>query len=288
MAMSETRILIVDDEDTLRMTLADLLASEEREIVTAASGEEALAYLEDGTFDLLVVDLIMPGIDGLQVIDVAQKLSPQARIIMLTAYGTLDSAIQAMRRGATDYLLKPASAPQIEAAVDRALQQRFEEARRQELIDRIGDAFDELRSKAAAAPRTQPAATRQERFLQSRGIIIDLQKHIVTMQNRALDLTPTELRLLSTLIAHADQVMSCSELVNQVQNYETDEREARSIIRVYIRRLRKKIEPDATSPGYILNVRGAGYMFSSSEVPAEDRPIGTGLYSDEALDDGSL
>lgn len=286
--MSETRILIVDDEDTLRMTLADLLASEEREIVTAASGEEALAYLEDGTFDLLVVDLIMPGIDGLQVIDVAQKLSPQARIIMLTAYGTLDSAIQAMRRGATDYLLKPASAPQIEAAVDRALQQRFEEARRQELIDRIGDAFDELRSKAAAAPRTQPTATRQERFLQSRGIIIDLQKHIVTMQNRGLDLTPTELRLLSTLIAHADQVMSCSELVNQVQNYETDEREARSIIRVYIRRLRKKIEPDATSPGYILNVRGAGYMFSSSEVPAEDRPIGTGLYSDEALDDGSL
>ena len=288
MAMNEIRILIVDDEDTLRMTLADLLASEEREIVTASSGEEALAYLEDGAFDLLVVDLIMSGIDGLQVIDVAQKMSPQAQIIMLTAYGTLDSAIQAMRRGAADYLLKPATAPQIEAAVDRALQQRYEEARRQELIDRIGDAFDELRSKASAAPRAQPVVARQERFLQSRGIIIDLQKHIVTMQNRALDLTPTELRLLSTLIAHADQVMSCSELVNQVQNYETDEREARSIIRVYIRRLRKKIEPDATSPGYILNVRGAGYMFSSSEVPVEDRPIGEGPFSDDALDDGSL
>ena len=288
MAMNEIRILIVDDEDTLRMTLADLLASEEREIVTASSGEEALAYLEDGVFDLLVVDLIMSGIDGLQVIDVAQKMSPQARIIMLTAYGTLDSAIQAMRRGAADYLLKPATAPQIEAAVDRALQQRYEEARRQELIDRIGDAFDELRSKASAAPRTQPVVARQERFLQSRGIIIDLQKHIVTMQNRALDLTPTELRLLSTLIAHADQVMSCSELVNQVQNYETDEREARSIIRVYIRRLRKKIEPDATSPGYILNVRGAGYMFSSSEIPVEDRPIGEGPFSDDALDDDPL
>jgi DNA-binding response OmpR family regulator len=288
MAMNEIRILIVDDEDTLRMTLADLLASEEREIVTAASGEEALAYLEDSTFDLLVVDLIMPGIDGLQVIDVAQKMSPQARIIMLTAYGTLDSAIQAMRRGAADYLLKPATAPQIEAAVDRALQQRYEEARRQELIDRIGDAFDELRTKGGATPRAQPVAARQERFLQARGIIIDLQKHIVTMQSRALDLTPTELRLLSTLIAHADQVMSCSELVNQVQNYETDEREARSIIRVYIRRLRKKIEPDATSPGYILNIRGAGYMFSSSEVPVEDRPIGEGPFADDDLDDDPL
>jgi DNA-binding response OmpR family regulator len=264
--MNLTRILVVDDETALRTTMADLLASSEREIVTAASGEEALAYLEDGVFDLLIVDLIMPGIDGLQVMDVAQKLSPQAKIIMLTAYGTLESAIQAMRRGASDYLLKPANAPQIEAAVERALQMRYEEARRDELIGRIGDAFDELRSKEGITPRSQPAPPRQERFLQARGIIIDLQKHIVTMHGRALELTPTELRLLSTLIAHTDQVMSCRELVYQVQNYETDEREARSIIRVYIRRLRKKIEPDPSSPNYILNVRGAGYMFSTAEA----------------------
>lgn len=264
--MASTRILIVDDENTLRTTMADLLATQDREIVTAASGEEALAYLEGGPFDLLIVDLIMPGIDGLQVLDVAQKLSPQAKIIMLTAYGTLESAIQAMRRGATDYLLKPASAPQIEAAVDRALQQRYETGRRQELIDRIGDALDELRSPEGARPPTQSPPPRQERFLQSRRIIIDLQKHIVTMNGRALELTPTELRLLSTLIARADQVMSCRELVYQVQNYETDEREARSIIRVYIRRLRKKIEPDPASPNFILNVRGAGYMFSTTEA----------------------
>ncbi|MBL7201719.1 MAG: response regulator transcription factor [Anaerolineae bacterium] len=262
--MNPTRILIVDDEATLRMTMADLLEAEGREVVAAASGEEALAYLEDGNFDLLIVDLIMPGIDGLQVIDVAKKLIPEAQIIMLTAYGTLDSAIQAMRRGAADYLLKPAQAPEIEAAVDRALQQRYEEAHRQALIERIGDAFDELRGQREGVPRTEPTAPRRERFLQARGIIIDLQKHIVTMNAQALDLTPTELRLLSTLIANADQVMSCGDLVYQVQNYETDEREARSIIRVYIRRLRKKIEPDPASPTYILNVRGAGYMFSTS------------------------
>lgn len=263
-SMNKTRILIVDDEDTLRTTMEDLLDSEGREIVSAASGEEALAYLEDGTYDLMIVDLIMPGIDGLQVIDVAQKLSPQAKIIMLTAYGTLDSAIQAMRRGATDYLLKPANAPEIEAAVDRALQQRYEEVRRDNLIERIGTAFDELRGQTPQTGTEQPLPPRRERFLQARGIIIDLQKHIVTMNSQVLDLTPTELRLLSTLIANSDQVMSCRELVFQVQNYETDEREARSIIRVYIRRLRKKIEPDPASPSYILNVRGAGYMFSTS------------------------
>jgi len=264
--MARTRILIVDDEATLRMTMADLLAGEDREIVTAASGEEALAYLEDSVFDLLVIDLIMPGIDGLQVIDVAKKMSPRAQIIMLTAYGTLDSAIQAMRRGATDYLLKPANAPEIEAAVERALQQYYEEIHREELIERIGGAFDELRSRGKVSVPSVPPLPRRDRFLQARGIVIDLQKHIVTMDGRALELTPTELRLLSTLIANADQVMSCRELVLQVQNYETDEHEARSIIRVYIRRLRKKIEPDPASPIYILNVRGAGYMFSTAEV----------------------
>jgi len=268
--MNPTRILIVDDEATLRMTMSDLLARTGREIVTAASGEEALAYLEGSTFDLLIVDLIMPGIDGLQVIDVAKKLSPQAQIIMLTAYGTLESAIQAMRRGATDYLLKPANAPEIEAAVERALQQYYEQAHKQELIDQIGSALDELRSPGAPSAAPAPSAPRQERFLQARGIIIDLQKHIVTMDGRALELTPTELRLLSTLIAHADQVMSCRELVYQVQNYETDEPEARSIIRVYVRRLRKKIEPDPASPCYILNVRGAGYMFSTAESRDKD------------------
>jgi DNA-binding response OmpR family regulator len=262
--MAKTRILIVDDENTLRQTMEDLLAAGDREIIAAASGEEALAYLEDRPFDLIVVDLIMPGIDGLQVIDMAQRLSPQSKIIMLTAYGTLQSAIQAMRRGATDYLLKPTNAPEIEAAVERALQQRYEEARREALIERIGDAFDELRGHSAAPATGEPVPPRRERFLQARGIIIDLQKHIVTMDNESLDLTPTELRLLSTLIANSDQVMSCRELVYQVQNYETDEREARSIVRVYIRRLRKKIEPDPGSPTYILNVRGAGYMFSTS------------------------
>lgn len=267
--MNVTRILIVDDEATLRTTTAALLAADDREIVTAASGEEALAHLEDGPFDLIIVDLMMPGIDGLQVMDMAHKLSPQAKMIMLTAYGTLDSSVQAMRRGAVDYLRKPASAPEIEAAVDRALQKRYEEARREALFERIQGAFEELQGHEKKIATPAAAQPRRERFLQARGIIIDLQKHIVTMGDESLDLTPTELRLLSTLIANSDQVMSCRELVYQVQNYETDEREARSIIRVYIRRLRQKIEPDASTPQYILNVRGAGYMFSTAQ-PAVD------------------
>ncbi len=271
--MNPTRILIVDDEIALRTTMAELLSADDREIITAASGEEALAYLEDVVFDLIVVDLMMPGIDGLQVMDMAQKLSPQAKTIMITAYSTLDSAIQAMRRGAMDYLVKPASAPEIEAAVERALHKRYEEARQHELIAHIRSAAEELDGEHRnLSPASSLPKPRRERFLQARGIIIDLQKHIVTLNGESLDLTPTELRLLSTLIANADQVLSCRELVQQVQNYDTDEREARSIIRVYIRRLRQKIEPDAVTPRYIINVRGAGYMFASTELARPQEP----------------
>jgi len=280
--MNPTRILIVDDEASLRTTMAELLRADDREIVVAASGEEAMAYLEDGPFDLLIVDLVMPGIDGLQVMDMAHKLSPQAKLIMLTAYGTLDSSVQALRREAVDFLTKPASAPEIEAAVERALRKRYEEARREELLGQIQSAFQELRGGQERTTTTTAAHPRRERFLQSRNIIIDLQKHIVTIDGQTLDLTPTELRLLSTLIANADQVMSCRELVYQVQNYETDEREARSIIRVYIRRLRQKIEPDPAAPTYILNVRGAGYMFSSSDTA---RPFDTRPFDDDSPDD---
>ena len=85
----------------------------------------------------------------------------------------------------------------------------------------------------------------------------------IKMHGELLNLTPTEFRLLACLMAKADQVLSCQELVREVQNYDCEEREARDIIRVHIRRLRKKVEPDPSNPQCILNLRGVGYMFAS-------------------------
>jgi DNA-binding response OmpR family regulator len=110
---------------------------------------------------------------------------------------------------------------------------------------------------------------KRARFLQSGGIIVDLQKHIATSHGQLLNLTPTEFRLLACLMVKTDQVQSCQELVREVQNYDCDELEARDIIRVHIRRLRKKIEPDPANPQYILNVRGVGYMLASPPRPSK-------------------
>lgn len=264
--MSTAKILVVDDEQAVRLSLAELLTMEGYQVTTAASGEEVLRYLKDTTFDLILLDLIMPGIGGLQVLETVRQVAPDTVIILLTAHGTLSSAITALRQGAHDYLLKPCAVDDILTSVSAGLDKRKRETRRKELIAMMEETVQEL--KGVHGVSTPPAVTveeaeKEERFVQARGIIVDKQKHVATMNDLPLDLTPTELRLLACLISHADRVLSSRELVKEVQNYDCREEEARSIIRVHIRRLRRKIEPDPRQPQYIVNVRGVGYMFVS-------------------------
>jgi len=263
--VKSAKILIVDDEPIIRETLAEMLSTQDRQILTAASGEEALALLQKETFDLVLLDLVMPGLGGLQVMDKAREIAPSTIIIMLTAHGTLASAIQAMRHGAHDYLLKPAKAPKIMASVEEGLRRRQETMRKQELVQQMEKAIKELSTGEYAPPgieATEP--DRPLRFLRARDIVIDLQRQLILVRDEQVNLTPTELRLLTTLMQRTDEVIDTRELVREVQGYDCDRLESRAIIRVHIRRLRKKIEKDPANPSYIVNVRGVGYMFASA------------------------
>jgi DNA-binding response OmpR family regulator len=262
-----TKILVVDDEPTIRETLAEMLNVEGREIVTAASGEEALALLQKETFDLMLLDLIMPGLDGLQVMEKVHKMAPNTIIIMLTAHGTLPSAIQAMRHGAHDYLLKPTSATKIMASVEEGLRRRQEALRKQGLMRKMEETLKELTAGELTLAEAEPEPERPLRFLQARDIVVDLQRQIVLARDEPANLTPTELRILTTLMQHPDEVIGARELVQEVQGYDCEEFEARAIIRVHVRRLRKKIEKNPEDPHYIINVRGVGYMFTSGNQP---------------------
>jgi len=267
----QPKILVVDDEEVTRLSLAEILSLEGYQVASARSGEEALQKLEEEAFDLVLADLVMKEVDGLQVMEAAKKLSPETVVIMLTAHGTLESAIQAMRQGAYDYLIKPCGAQEIVASVESGLAKQQQERRRKELVTRVEEMLRALKAEEDEIP---PSASmgdqlKRARFLQSGGIIVDLQKHIATLHGQLLNLTPTEFRLLACLMGKADQVLSCQELVREVQNYDCDEMEARDIIRVHIRRLRKKIEPDPANPQSILNVRGVGYMLASPPRPSK-------------------
>jgi len=258
---SAPHILVVDDEAAMRATLAEILSGEGYRVSSAESGEQALDLLRNTPVDLMLLDLKMEGLDGLQVTEAAQPLSPDTVIIMLTAHGTLESAINAMRRGAHDYLLKPAAVPEILSAVERGLKLRSQSLRQRDLINLMQRAIQELQVPGAGV---SSEGEKSDRFIQSRGVSLDLQRHVATAHGKLLDLTLTEFKLMAYLMQHPDQVISPRELVMAVQGYEADEHEARAIVRVHVRRLRQKLEPDPDNPQYVLNVRGVGYLFAST------------------------
>jgi len=256
----------VDDEVTTRLSLAELLRLEGYEVQIAASGEEALAILaQEEPFDLMVVDIKMPGIDGLQLTEAVQQRSPDTVIILLTAFGSLETAIQALRRGAHDYLLKPCPVSQILESVRRGLTKSYQERHRRELLSRLEQTLSELQAIEQPKLEVAPVPPLSEgRILEVQDVRLDRERHQVWVAGRPVDLTPTEFKILTYLMEHADQVCTPPQLIRATQGYEADPWGTRAIIRVHIRRLRRKLEPDPSRPRYLINVRGVGYTFPST------------------------
>lgn len=260
------RILIVDDEIAERITLGEVLRLEGYQITLAASGEVALATVrEEMPFDLAILDLRLPGIDGLQVLDGIHQVSPDTVVILITGYGTLETAIQALRKGAYDFLLKPCPVEEVLSAVRRASSELKTGQHRRDLVSQLQKTLQELVSTDQSnESELSPHKKQSSESLTVGHVVIDRAKHMVKYMGNTVDLTPTEFRLLDCLISRADEVCTPQELVRCAQGYETDAWGARSIVRVHIRRLRRKIEPEPENPKYILNIRGVGYLFSSS------------------------
>ena len=239
----EARVLVVDDEAHVRSALARSLTLLGYRADEAASGHHALAMLERTPYDAMVLDIRMPGMDGVEVMQWAYQMYPDLSIILLTGHASLESAITAVRSNAADYLLKPASVYDIAAAIARALQQR--------------------------AQQGPPRALPPERFLCVGPVTLDRERHLTlvadTSGGRSLGarLTVSESALLVHLMQHPDTVFSCRELARTALDYDVSRREAQSIVRPHIYRLRKKIEPDPGHPRLIRNVPGEGYFFAS-------------------------
>lgn len=252
------QILIVDDEKNIRTVIEDALAAEGFKTRSFAGAEEALQACEQTLFDLALLDLKLPGkMDGMDLLIEIHRRWPQTVIIMLTAYASLDSSIAALRNGAYDYLVKPASLHQIVESVSRGLAKKRSEAQRYETIARLEETLRMLKQDNLAQPDQV-----SERFCQVSSLTIDRQKRLAVLDREPLALTATEFDLLDHLVRHCDRVVTASELVKTIQGYDLVEADARPIVRVHIQRLRQKLGDDPEHPRYILNVRGRGYRFA--------------------------
>lgn len=272
-----SRILIVDDEESIRFSLRRALERDGHEVWTAEDGHQALRLVQHHVFDLILTDLKMEGVGGVEVLRQAQAMSPDTAIIMLTGYATLESAIEALRLGAVDYLTKPCSTADVRASVEKGLARRYRELRRRQLLQQMSATLAELRDETFPPTPIQPSessplpsGTRLQAILRHGNVTIDRQRHQVTVEERKVDLTPTEFKLLAHLTENADKVVSCSELVLAAHGYQASEDEARKVIRPHITNLRQKLSASLGTQPYILNVRGVGYVLA----PATEESAG--------------
>jgi DNA-binding response OmpR family regulator len=146
--------------------------------------------------------------------------------------------------------------------VEAGLAERQRRQRHQNPIALLEQALTTLKS-APQQPSTTPVLDAEERFLKTPDLTVDTLKRLVVVGNQSVHLTPTEFDILAYFVRHQDRVVSCRELVAHLHGHDLDEREARTVVRTHIRRLRHKIEPDPARPHIVHTVRGQGYMLTS-------------------------
>lgn len=230
-------ILAVDDEEHILELLVYNLESNGFRVLTADSGEEGLEILKKETVDLVLLDIMLPGIDGMEMLKRIRKTPDMAElpVIMLTAKSEEINKVLGLEVGADDYISKPFGIYELVARVKAVL-------RRSE------------RSKTA------PAAEDMEEIITIDKIVINNTTHEVTVDGKTVELALKEFELLYVLAKHRTRVFSREVLLDKIWGYEYAG-ETRTVD-VHIRNLRKKIEEDDNKPKYIKTVRGVGYKFS--------------------------
>ncbi|MFQ5975668.1 MAG: response regulator [Candidatus Hydrothermarchaeales archaeon] len=121
--MGNAKILIVEDDPQMRQGLSDMLSEEGYKVLSVDSGREAIKKVKDNGFDIVVTDIVMPGIDGMEVLKEVKRIEPQVHVIMITAFATIENAVDAMKNGASDYITKPFKIAEVEVAIKRVLEE---------------------------------------------------------------------------------------------------------------------------------------------------------------------
>jgi len=227
--MSAGRILVVDDDPQIRRAMRTTLTGRGYEVADARTGEEALEALRSGNYDLVLLDMNMPGMGGIETCRLIRS-SSEVAIIMLTVSNSEKDKVEALDAGADDYITKPFSTPELLARIRATLR-------------RLPHAPDHGELKE----------------LDHRGVEIDLASRQVHVQGRASRLTAKEFDLLSYLLARPNKTISHRELLQAV--WGPDYGDELEYLRVFINRLRKKIEPDPSKPQFLVTDAWAGYRF---------------------------
>jgi len=223
-------VLVVDDDHTVREVVVSYLRAGGHRVVEAADGESALAAMRTRPADLVVLDLMLPGIDGLEVCR-RLRAAGDVPVIMLSALGAETDRLVGLELGADDYVTKPFSPRELVLRVDSVLRRAGQRADEPDVVLHDGD------------------------------LVIDSAQHVATRAGERLALTVREFDLLRFLVAHRDVAWSRDELIREVWGWSFGDQ---STVTVHVRRLREKVEVDPTHPVRLVTVWGVGYRWEAS------------------------
>ena len=229
-APAPPKVLVVEDEESLQFSLAHSLRREGYDVITASRGDDGLRAAREQAPDLILLDVMLPGMDGIQVCRALRRDS-DVPIIMLTALGGESDRVAGLDTGADDYMPKPFGMRELMARV-RALLRRSA-------------------PRATAEPETA--------VITSGDLTLDRERHEVTRDGAVLRMKPKEFELLLFFLQHPGRVFSREQILDEVWGY--DFYGGPRTVDVHVRWLRQKIEPDAANPTRLKTVRGSGYLF---------------------------
>jgi len=261
------RILIVDDDEMLRSSLAEILEEAGYEIVEAGNGAIALNTLkQDAAFDVVLTDMKMPEMDGPALLGEVRSQYPDVAVIMMTGEGTITTAVQAMRDGAVNYLLKPTNKRQLLESVREAVNMRSGKMQQRALMDQVVSNLqalglynpnlqDALHQHTETTPVTEKV---DDRFLQVGDLMIDQHRLVAMYEGKLLELTPTEFEIVYCLVQAQGRVVTFEEIVFRLQGVRAERDEARTMLSTHLSNLRTKLR-EAGCEEYLVNSRGHGY-----------------------------
>ena len=231
------KILVVDDEPAQLRLLDQVLTANGYGVIRANSGQEAMRIVFERRPDLVLLDVMMPEIDGWQTCRLIREVSDVPVIMLTGKRNSEDDIVRGLECGADEYLVKPVGNRELLARVRAALRR----------ADKIG----------ASGDKKKISFTNDY-------LSVDVSEHKVTVRGERMKLTPREFRLLALLVENADRILSHQQVLENVWGWEyIDDVD---YVRIYISHLRQKIEPDPSHPKYIINERGLGYRFKEFDA----------------------
>ena len=231
MGIAKATVLIIDDEVQIRHFLRTTLVSHDYDVEEAGTAREGTKKLSVRPPDLLILDLGLPDGDGLDILKQLREWN-KLPVIVLSARGFEQSKVDALEAGADDYLTKPFGAAELLARMRVALRH----------------------SRQGVASPTD--------LFKSNGLVVDREKRVITVDGNEVRLTPTEYKLLTTLVQHAGKVVTHGQLLREVWGKRTGEQG--HYLRIYMQHVRQKLGDDALSPRFIITETGVGYRLKES------------------------